>query len=69
MHIVDKNESYENIRVKYNTKLWFDKDVSHFISMRDKQKKIIKSKLHVDFELYKEYRKLALSKKEKNWLY
>ena len=60
MHIVDKSAPYKNIRVKGNTKLWFDKDISNIISMREKQKKkFLKSKLHVDFELYKEYRKLA----------
>ena len=50
MAIVDKIAPMREIRVKGNTKPWFDEDIIEKINVRDKQKtKFTKSKLYVDY--------------------
>ena len=47
----------KDIRVKGNSKPWFDSDIMEAIRARDKLKKrFLRTKLHVDHECFKEQR-------------
>ena len=53
----------KDIRVKSNSKPWFDSDIREDIRVRDKLKKrFLKTKLHVDHERFKEQRNFVQQK-------
>ena len=61
--IVNKIAPMKDIRVKSNSKPWFDSDIREDIRVRDKLKKrFLKTKLHVDHERFKEQRNFVQQK-------
>ena len=59
--IIDKIAPYKDLRVKNNTQDWFDEEIAEAIRVRDKRLKKFKStKLHIDENLYREAKYLAL---------
>ena len=53
MVAIDKVAPIKERRIKYNSQEWFDGEISEAIKNRDKLlKKIKRSRLHVDKELY-----------------
>ena len=55
--IVNEIAPMEDIRVKGNSKPWFDSDIMEAIRVRDKLKeRFLRTKLHVDHERFKEQR-------------
>ena len=70
LSVVDKIAPFKDLRIKNNTQDWFDGEVAEAIKLRERRLKIFKStKLHIDEELCKESKYLAvkLIKKEK-WI-
>ena len=64
--IVDEIAPMKDIRVKGNSKPWFDSDIMEAIRVRDKLKeKFLRTKLHVDHERFKEQRN-SVQQKIKN---
>ena len=68
MVVIDKIAPIKEIRVKGNSKSWFDGDISERINVRDKlKKKYKKTGLQVDYENFKDtqnqVKKLIKSKK------
>ena len=60
MNIIDNISPLKQIRVKTNTKPWFDSEILSAINVRDKlRKKYKKSGLHIDFEMFKNAQKRA----------
>ena len=58
MSVIDKIAPIKEIRVKGNSKPWFDGDISERIKIRDKlKKKYKKSGLQIDFENFKNAQK------------
>ena len=61
--IVNEIAPMKDIRVKSNSKPWFDSDIKEDIRVRDKLKKrFLKTKLHVDHERFKEQRNFVQQK-------
>ena len=55
--IVNEIAPMKDIRVKGNSKPWFDSDIMEAIRVRDKLKeRFLRTKLHVDHERFKEQR-------------
>ena len=72
MRIIDLVAPIKSSRIKQNSQEWFDGEVAEKISVRDKLfKKLKKSKLHADKEIYKivryEVQKLISYKKKKSF--
>ena len=68
LSVIDEIAPFKDLRIKNNTQDWFDGEVAEAIKLRKRRLKIFKStKLHIDEELYKESKYLAvkLIKKEK----
>ena len=60
MSVIDKIAPLKQIRLKTNTKPWFDGEILEKIRIRDKlRKKYKKSGLQIDFEMFKDAQKLA----------
>ena len=60
MNIIDNISPLKQIRVKTNTKPWFDSEILSAIHVRDKlRKKYKKSGLQIEFEMFKNAQKLA----------
>ena len=60
MNIIDNISPLKQIRVKTNTKPWFDSEILSAINVRDKlRKKYKKSGLQIDFEMFKDAQKRA----------
>ena len=54
-NIVNEIAPMKDIRVKGNSKPWFDSDIMEAIRVRDKLKeRFLRTKLHVDHERFKE---------------
>ena len=70
--IVNKILPIKDIRIKGNTKPWFDNSIIDAIRVRDKLKeKFLKSKVHVDYERFREHRilvKKKIKKKKTNFV-
>ena len=69
MTVIDKIAPYRNKRIKGNTQKWFDSEVLEKLNARDKLfKKVKKSRLNIDKELYKKAKydasKLITTKKQ-----
>ena len=69
MTVIDKIAPYKSKRVKGNTQKWFDGEVLEKLNLRNKLfKKLKKSRLHIDKQLYKQSKydalKLIASKKQ-----
>ena len=61
LSVVDKIEPFRDIRIKNNTQDWFDDSAVEAIKLREKCLKNFKStKLHIDQELSKEPKYLAM---------
>ena len=61
LSVVDKTAPFKDLRIKNNTQDWFDDEVAEAIKLREKRLKNFKStKLHIDEELYKESKYLAM---------
>ena len=72
LSVVDKIAPFKDLRVKKNTRDWFDDEVTEAIQLREKRLKHFKStKLYVDGELYKEakYHVMKLIKEKKRQFY
>ena len=68
LSVVDKIPPFKDLRIKNNTQDWFDDEVSEAIKLREKCHKHFKStKLHVDEELYKESKYLAMKLIKENF--
>ena len=64
--IVNEIAPMKDIRVKGNSKPWFDNDIMEAITVRDKLKeRFLRTKLHDDHELFKEQRN-SVQQKIKN---
>ena len=60
MNVIDKIAPFKQIRVKTNTKPWFDGEILERIRVRDKLRvKYKKSGLQIDFDMFKNAQKLA----------
>ena len=60
MNVIDKIAPLKEIRVKANSKPWFDGEISERIRVRDKlRKKYKKSGLQFDFDMFKNVQKHA----------
>ena len=60
MNVIDKIAPLRQIRVKSNSKPWFDGEISEKIRVRDKlRKKYKKSGLQIDFDIFKSAQKQA----------
>jgi hypothetical protein len=60
MDVIDKLAPFKQVRVKSNSKPWFDAETLESIRVRDKLKKnTTKSGLQIDFENFKNARKRA----------
>ena len=67
--IVKKTEPMKDIRVKGNSRPWFDKDIMEAIRVRDKLKKrFLRTKLHVHHEPSKKQRNSVQQKNYENEL-
>ena len=54
MNVIDSISPSKQVRVKSNTKAWFDRNILEAIRIRDKlRKKYKKSGLNVDFDMFK----------------
>ena len=63
--IVNEIAPLKDIRVKGNTKPWFESDIIEAIRLRDKLKeRFLRTRLHVDHEHFKEQRNLVQQKKK-----
>ena len=61
--IVNEIAPMKDIRLKTNSKPWFDSDILEAIRVRDKLKKLfLRTKLHVDHERFKKQRNSAQQK-------
>ena len=61
LSVVNKIAPFKDLRIKHNTQDWFDDEVAEAIKLREKRLKIFKStKLHIDEELYKESKYVAV---------
>ena len=61
LSVVNKIAPFKDLRIKHNTQDWFDDEVAEAIKLREKRLKIFKStRLHIDEELYKESKYLAV---------
>ena len=61
LKVVDKIAPFKDLRIKSNTQDWFDDEVTEANKLREKRLKHFKStKLHIDEELYKESKYLAM---------
>ena len=72
MKVVNEIASCKEIRIKYNTQEWFDREIAELIHGRKKLfLKFKKSKLHIDEENYKivKYQVQNLIRKKKRELY
>ena len=72
LNVVDKIAPFKDLRVKNNTKDWFDDEVIEAIQLKEKRLKDFKStKLCADEELYKEakYHVMKLIKENKRQFY
>ena len=68
MHIIDSLAPFKEKRIKGRTQEWFDGEISNLISIRNQQyKKIKKTQLHVDKEIFKEtkYKIIKMIKNKK----
>ena len=64
--IVNEVALMKDLRVKGNSKPWFDSDILETIRVRDKLKeRFFKTKLHVDYERFKDQHK-SVQQKIKN---
>ena len=60
MSVIDKIAPLKQIRLKTNTKPWFDSEILERIRVRDKlRKKYKKSGLQIDFDLFRDAQKQA----------
>ena len=60
MSVIDSISPSKQVRVKSNTKAWFDRNILEAIRVRDKlRKKYTKSGLSVDFDMFKNAQKHA----------
>ena len=68
MSVVDKIAPFKDLRVKNNIQDWFDDEVAETIKLREKCLFQI-NKLHIDEELYKEFKYYAMKliKKRKRY--
>ena len=72
LSVVDKTAPFKDLRVKNNTRDWFDDEVNEAIQLREKRLKHFKStKLCIDEEFYKEakYHVMKLIKEKKRQFY
>ena len=61
LSVADKIASFKDLRTKNNTQDWFDDEVAEAIKLKEKCLKNFKStKLHIDEELYKKSKYLAM---------
>ena len=61
MSVIDEIAPFKDLRIKNNTQDWFDDKVVEAIKPREKHLKDFKStKLHIDEQLYKESKYLAM---------
>ena len=61
LSVVDKIAPFKDLRIKNNTQDWFDDEVAEASKLGEKRLKHFKStKLHIDEELYKESKYLAM---------
>ena len=57
-NVIDSISPSKQVRVKSNTKAWFDRDILEVIRARDKlRKKYTKSGLNVDFDMFTDFLK------------
>ncbi|MCP4266595.1 MAG: hypothetical protein GY777_13675, partial [Candidatus Brocadiaceae bacterium] len=60
MSVIDKIAPFKQVRLKTNTKPWFDGEILERIRVRDKlRKKYKKSGLQIDFDMFKDAQKLT----------
>ena len=60
MSVIDSISPSKQVRVKSNTKAWFDRNILEAIRVRDKlRKKYTRSGLSVDFDMFKNAQKRA----------
>ena len=61
LSVVDKIAPFKDLRIKNNTQDWFDDEVAEASKLGEKRLKHFKStNLHIDEELYKESKYLAM---------